>query len=479
MKKKFSLFYGIIVCFAIYILLSWFIPTASVADSAVTAGSTNPVGLFGIVYYGGLTIGTFIQFGLIILAIGGFYGVISKTGVYSKLVDEITKKVAKKDKLFLCITAILFAILNSILGVPFAIMVLVPLFMEVIIKLGYKKIIAFTATIGAMLVGSLASTYGYNVAGSATALLGISINSGILFRFILLAISLLLFVLFILNGKVKEETKKAKKGTKKEEIIEEEQVLFFDEKEKSKKNTLPIKVLMGLTFLLAIVSMYNWNAIFKVDIFETFYEEISKITIGDYPILSNILDLTYPFGYWDSYELVTLMLIGSLLIGWVYSLKFKEILEGFIEGAKKFLKPAIYITLANIIFTVMLSASSGTMLTWITDKFAGMTKEFNLFAVSLSSIFGGFFYNHFYYLFKGLSDVFAITYTTDYSSIIIFITQSVYGLLMMFLPTSLFLVAGLSMLDISYKEWLKYIWKYLIQILIIVLVLSVILVLMV
>ena len=41
-------------------------------------------------------------------------------------------------------------------------------------------------------------------------------------------------------------------------------------------------------------------------------------------------------------------------------------------------------------------------------------------------------------------------------------------------PTSLLLVGGLTYLNISYKEWLKYIWKYLIQVLVIALLVMVI-----
>ena len=42
---------------------------------------------------------------------------------------------------------------------------------------------------------------------------------------------------------------------------------------------------------------------------------------------------------------------------------------------------------------------------------------------------------------------------------------------MMILPTSMVLVAGLSYLDIDYKEWIKYIWKYILEIFIIIMIL--------
>lgn len=480
MKKNYSLICGIAICFLIYVILSWFVPTATIAEGVVNTGKTSPVGLFGLVYYPGLTIGTFIQFGLIILAIGGLYGVMVRTGVYSKLVDEFANKLKGREKIFLIVLMIGLALINSLAGVPFALFVIVPFFMAVILKLGYKKITAVSATAGAILVGSLASTFGYNISGSASNVLGISVTTGVLSRFILLVIVTGLFILFVLGNKdskigSKTNTKKTKKNN---DINEEESIPFLEYDNVSKKSTLPMKILFILTIVIALVSMYNWNTLLKIDIFESFYESLIATKIGDYQIFKNLLGLTNPFGYWDSYELVALLVIASLVIGWVYSLKLKDTFTGFVDGAKKLIKPAAYITIANIIFTLMLSASSnGYMLTWLTDKLANITEEFNVFSVICSSLLGGFFYNHFYYLFSAVGQVFTLTSGVEYNAILMFVVQSVYGLVMLILPTSLFLVGGLSLLDVSYKEWIKYIWKFLVEILIIIIVISVILVL--
>ena len=52
--------------------------------------------------------------------------------------------------------------------------------------------------------------------------------------------------------------------------------------------------------------------------------------------------------------------------------------------------------------------------------------------------------------------------------------QTMYGLVMLIAPTSIFLIAGLSYLQIPYKEWVKYIYKFLLIIFGIVIVISVI-----
>ena len=50
------------------------------------------------------------------------------------------------------------------------------------------------------------------------------------------------------------------------------------------------------------------------------------------------------------------------------------------------------------------------------------------------------------------------------------IFQSMHGLVMMIVPTSMILIAGLSYLKVSYKEWFKNIWKILLGLLVITII---------
>jgi len=55
------------------------------------------------------------------------------------------------------------------------------------------------------------------------------------------------------------------------------------------------------------------------------------------------------------------------------------------------------------------------------------------------------------------------------------IFQSMYGFVMLFAPTSVVLMAALSYLGVSYKEWLKNIWKLLLELFIVLLIIFIIL----
>ena len=117
------------------------------------------------------------------------------------------------------------------------------------------------------------------------------------------------------------------------------------------------------------------------------------------------------------------------------------------------------------------------MLVWILGKIN--STGFNIISVLGSSVLGSLFYNVFPYFFYNVSSILTNFYTAEYYNIILFVGQAVYSIMMMILPTSIILLAGLSMLNISYKEWDKYIWKFLLEILLIVIIVSVILTLLV
>ena len=60
---------------------------------------------------------------------------------------------------------------------------------------------------------------------------------------------------------------------------------------------------------------------------------------------------------------------------------------------------------------------------------------------------------------------------------IVLILQFMHGLVMFVAPTSILLISGLAYFKISYKEWLQYIWKFLIKALLISIVVLIIMML--
>ena len=70
-----------------------------------------------------------------------------------------------------------------------------------------------------------------------------------------------------------------------------------------------------------------------------------------------------------------------------------------------------------------------------------------------------------------------ITDESIYASVAM-LFQGIYGIVLLVGPTSLFLILGLSYLDIPYTTWLKYIWRFILYLIILVALVTLLVVLM-
>ena len=104
-----------------------------------------------------------------------------------------------------------------------------------------------------------------------------------------------------------------------------------------------------------------------------------------------------------------------------------------------------------------------------------MSEKFNVLTFGLASIVGSVIYNDFPYMLNALLEPINAL-TNDYSLVGI-ISQGIHGLVMLIAPTSIILIAGLKYFDVSYKDWFKNIWKYLLIALIAIIIIITIMVL--
>ena len=109
----------------------------------------------------------------------------------------------------------------------------------------------------------------------------------------------------------------------------------------------------------------------------------------------------------------------------------------------------------------------------------GWAKGFNVATTVIVSILTGFFNSDMAYSFQSILPYYAsvVNKVKDYSLVGV-IFQSMYGFTMLFAPTSLVLMATLSYVGESYKNWLKNAWKLLVELFVILLIIFIILALM-
>lgn len=488
MKKEKSSKYGLLkvlgISFLVFAILSWIIPAGSYSSSTYTASTTSPVGLYGLFIDPLYSFGIFVQYIVVFLAIGGLYGILNKTGVYSKLVDGISNKFKSKKTLFLIITIIAFALLSSLVGSQIALFVFVPFVIAILMTLGYDKITSLATTVGSILVGIIGSTYGTAVVFKS--FFSMDSNNGILYKVVLFVIVVALYIFFIL-GKEKLNAKKEiveevkpKKGKKKvEEALEKVaekvkkvEMPLYDGNKEEKKNAVPLVIMFSLLAVIILMGMFNWYYTFEIEFFNKIYESIMSVEVGGVAIFAKIFGELPQIGSFGNYDLAAVIIIATVLIGWVYGIKFNDFIDSYKDGAKKMLLPSIYVMFASIIFAVMVNSNTNISST-IVNFLLGLTEKFNALVVTLVGLVSSYFFNDFPYMVNGIYGALS-TYDANLYPLISIILNGTYGLAMLILPVSITLIAGLKYMDVSYKEWFKYIWKFLLQVFVLIILFALI-----
>lgn len=456
--KKNNLFKILMICLFSYVLLTWLIPTGSYSDGTFALGSRVPLGLFDLFREPLKLIANFIHYAMIILAIGGFYSVLNRTGVYSKMIDSITKKFKGLENLYLGITIALVAILSSFFGLNFVFFALMPFTIAVLMSMKFSKKNALLASVGPIFIGTIASMYSIEVNGYQKYFLGIEYGQNLLVKIIFLLLLIALLIFFIIKNQ-----KGIKKASKEEiPMLEKEE---GKKAENKKKKVLPLVIIFALSFVLLLLGSFNWSYTFNVTAFDSLQTSISNLQIGDFSIITNLLGSVTALGTWDLYFIVIIFLMASFVIGWIYSLKLDDILDALLEGNKKMAKPAFYVLLAGIVMIPILTASTN-ITTTITNAILGLSKGFNIITAFLSGIVSSLFYNDYTQgLYMAVDSIKAHITNTEMIPLTAFIYQVVQGVSYFILPTSALLLGGLVYLDIPFKEWVKYIWKFVLAIL--------------
>jgi uncharacterized ion transporter superfamily protein YfcC len=469
--KKYNLIKVLGITFFIAVLLTWIIPAGQFSEGTFHSEGIAPLGVLDLFRTPLITFANFIQYGMAFLAIGGLYGVMNKTGVYSIIVDKIVKKFKEKKQSFLIFTIILFTLLSSLVGINMLLFVLVPFFATVLLLLGYSKITSLVTTVGSMLVGELGATYSSSVNTPLRYFFNISVHNEIITRIIFLIIIATLFVMFVLHSAKKEVTDDEKKGKL--------DIPLYKKNVKKDRTPLPLIIVCAFALLLLLIGMFDWVYSFDINVFREMHQSIMEVNINGFPIISNLIGSVNSLGNWSIYDLTLILIMISLVLAWLYSLNLKDTIDSFIDGAKEMLPVALYATLVNILFSaIYFGQSGGDIFTTISNFLLNITESLNMVTMSLVSIIGSFFYNDFIQFSNVLSSITSTVYdnTLLYPKIVL-ILQFMHGLVMFVAPTSILLISGLAYFKISYKEWLQYIWKFLIKALLISIVVLIIMML--
>jgi len=257
----------------------------------------------------------------------------------------------------------------------------------------------------------------------------------------------------------------------KDKKAEQTEDIFANEiTEKNSKSSIPLIIVLAITAIVIILGYIAWGTIFEHTWPTDALTWIKEVTILDHNIFSYILGNVTAFGTWDISNISIILLIATLIIKVIYSINLDDVLKSFGEGFKKSGK-VIIITL--LVYMVLVISVMYPVLPTISNWIVELTDSFNVFTAYIVSLLNALFGVEYQYAISLVGTHLAALYA-DNLTVLSVIMQSAYGLISFVAPTSAVLLIGLSYLDIKYKSWLKYIWKFLLAMLVVTIVMALI-----
>ena len=467
MKKNNTLKVLLITILFVY-LLTWILPI-TYFSGGLNTDVRYPVGLFDMFNYPTLTLYYFGTTAIYVLAVGAFYGVFNKTGVFRKIVDKIVKLFKGKEILFFGTVVTLLAVIVAFCGFGYELIFLLPLLAAIILSMGYDKITVAMTTVGSIAVGFAGSLFASDITGTFGDTLATSYTDLIWFRVAMLVLGIALLVFNIIYRIKKKDIKK-----------EEEKELLPEKIEKKTKKgkvkkSWPAIAIFDLILVLMILGALNFSGAFGINIFETFHQSVLGVTIKDYAIFSKILGSTMAnasLGNWSTTEFTTILILATIVLAIIYRISINDMFDGYKEGAKKFGLSAFLMVFA---YTILITTSNNPIMLTIIKPLMSITDGFNSVTLSISMFIASIFNIDAYYTASAmLPYVTSIITDTSVYPLVGFICQAMQGLALLIAPTSVVLLGFIAYLKVSYTEWIKNIWKFFLELFLLAFILFII-----
>ena len=421
---------------------------------------------------------------LFVLSVGGFYGVLNKTASYKKLLDNIVTKIKPFGKKFIYLIIILFALITAFTGITIPLFIFIPFIASIIILMGYDKLVALTSTVVSIVVGYIGgifvnfinpSTYASN---TFEKFVGLDNNLANTFPKLLLLFAGIALLIYYVSSHIKNvEEKKVKY-----ELTDDSELLISEVKGNYKDiKTWPLILILSLTFVIVVLGLIPWKSLFEINAFSNFHDWLLGLSIKKFAVFANIISANLPaLGSWTGsgnelaiYVYISMLLVFiSAIISLLGKIKVDDAIDNFVEGCKKMLPTAILITVA---YTVLICSYNNGFIESIINNYG----KFNFGISSLIAFLGCIINVDTTWIVAGVFSpiVNLITDESIYSSVAILL-QGIYGIFMLIGPTSIILIIGLSYMDVQYTTWVKYIWRFILYLIILVAVVTAIVVLL-
>lgn len=447
MPTSYTILYAIIILVAV---LTWVVPAGQYqmteldGRSVPIAGTyervaNTPQGFLQVLqapvkgFYDGLDVAFFI------MMMGGFLGVVMKTGAIDAGIAGITKALKGKEKIMVVILMILFALGGSTYGMAEETIAFYPLVLPIMLAAGYDTMTAASAILLSAGLGCLASTVNPFATGIASGFAGVPIGEGLFLRAAMWVVGLALTIFFVLRygEKVKADPTKSVMYDQ----MQEDRVHFLGSQNRTEYPEIDGKRKMALAVFAGSFTFMVFSLI-----------PFSDLGITIVPTLG-----------WYFEELSVFFLTMGIVVGIVSGMTEEDLVSSFMDGIKDLLSVAIVVGVSRGITIVMNDGNiTATVLNLGETTLASLGRIPFILLTYL-------FYIPMSFLIPSTSGLATLSMPImapmgDFAgvarSLVITAYQSASGLVNFITPTSGVVMGGLAIARIPYDRWLKFSIKY-------------------
>ena len=379
-------------------------------------------------FYGAVDVAVFI------LMVGGFLGVMLKTGAISAGVSHIIRRLHGREKWMIPILMLAFSLGGTSFGMWEETMAFYPLLIPVFMAAGYDAVVGTAVVLLGSGAGVLGSTVNPFATGIASGFAGVSLGDGLVLR-------LMLYVVFTAAAiwYVMAYAQRVRADPSRSVVAGIENRFSHPPQGEPPALTGKRKVALGLFALVFLIMVY---AVIPFD----------------------EMGLPLPALGWWFPELSGLFLVGGIVIGLIYGLGEEETADAFVSGAADLLGVAFIIGISRGITVLMNDAAvTDTVLHWGEQALEGSSSWLFILLVYL-------IYLPLSVLIPSSSGLATLSipilaplgsFAGVPGSLIVTAFQTASALVNLITPTAAVLMGALAFGRVPYDRWWRFVWKLL------------------
>lgn len=365
-----------------------------------------------------------IDVSLFILIIGGFLGLVTKTGAIDAGIERVTSRLAGREELMIPILMALFAAGGTIYGMAEESLPFYTLLVPVMLAARFDPVVAVATILLGAGVGVLGSTINPFATVIASNAAGIPFTDGIFLRIVMLVVGWLICVAYVMHYARMVRTDQTKSIVY--DKYEENKTFFLGNKTDDKLEfTFTRKLILTLFGLSFAVMIYGVSVL----------------------------------GWWMA-QISGMFLASAILVGLVARLSEEEFITSFIDGARDLLGVALIIGIARGIVVIMdRGMITDTILFQAEQMISGLSSVIFINVMFFLEIMLSF-------LVPSTSGLAVLTMPimaplADFAGVgrelVISAYQAASGLVNLVTPTSAVVMGGLAIARVPYVRWLKWV----------------------